>query len=110
MGEVIAFKPVKEGAPMRPPAATSAKIMIFTGGAYASMNGQVGNRTPDREKAAWYERCRIKFSRCLGPLLAWLTASLRAAGHCPGDAEQATRLGPWTIPGQAKRKSLSSMS
>jgi len=108
MGEVIAFKPAKDGVHMRSPVDGSAKIVTFTGGWHAPMNNQEGNRAPDLKNAAWFERCRSIFSRALGPLWQLVTASLHGAGDCPGEAEQATSAAPCTLPGEAKRGGMSS--
>ena len=108
MGEVIAFKPAKDGVHMRSPVDGSAKIVTFTGGWHAPMNDQEGNRAPDLKNAAWYKRCRSIFSRALATLRQLVTASLRGAGDCPGEAEQATSAAPCTLPGEAKRGGMSS--
>jgi hypothetical protein len=73
MGEIIAFKPVKDGAHLRPPSEGPAKI-TFTGGWHAPMNGRDSQRPSGLEKAAWYKRCRSKFSRSIGPLWPSRTA------------------------------------
>jgi len=108
MGEVIAFKPAKDRVHMKSPADGSAKIVTFTGGWHAPMNNQEANRAPDLKNAAWYERCRSIFSRALGPLRQLVTASLRGAGDCLGEAEQVMRSAPCTLPGEAKRGGISS--
>jgi hypothetical protein len=108
MGEVIAFKLTKDGVHMRSPAEGSAKIVTFTGGWHAPMNDQEGNRAPDFKNAAWFERCRSIFSRALGPLWPLVTASLRGAGDCPGEAEQVMRSAHCPLPAEAKRGGISS--
>ena len=52
MGEIIAFKPVKDGAHLRPPSEGPAKIVTFTGGWHAPMNGRDSQRRSGLEKAA----------------------------------------------------------
>jgi hypothetical protein len=103
MGEIIAFKPVKDGAHPRTPSEGPASIVPFTGGWHAPMNGRDGHRPPDLEKAAWYKRCGSKFSRSIGPLWPLVAATLRGAGNRPGIAAHVAKPECRTIPEDAKR-------
>jgi hypothetical protein len=108
MGDVIAFKPVKDGVHMRPPPEGSAKIITFTGGWHAPMSDQEGNSARGLGKAAWYERCRNNFLCSLGLLWPWGTAFLRVARNRSGEAMLAATSAPSTIPGEAKLGGMSS--
>jgi hypothetical protein len=108
MGEVIAFKPVKDGVPMRPPLEGSARIITFTGGWHAPVSDQEGNSARGLGKAAWYKRCTNNFLSSLDLLWSWGMASLRVARNRSGEVMQAATSAPSTVPGEAKLGGMSS--
>jgi hypothetical protein len=108
MGEVIVFRPAKDGTHLRPPPEGTAKIVTFIGGWHAPMNDREGRRALGFIKAVWHEHCRRKFSCSFGPLWPLITASLRGAGMRPGTVVQVTRSARRMIPGEAKRGGASS--
>ena len=82
VGDVIAFKPGKNGAHPRPPLSRPAKIVGFPGGRRVPLNygSKVsGKRAPDLENSARHKRCWWKFSISFGPLWARVVASLHGA-------------------------------
>lgn len=102
MGEVIAFKLVKDGSYLKPPPVSPAKIVTFTGGWHTPISGRGETCGSDLEKAAWYERCWRKIFRSFGTLRPWVTASLHGAPIRPDEAVQATGPEHRTIPAEAK--------
>jgi hypothetical protein len=108
MGEIIAFRAMKDDAHPRPPLEGPAEIVTFTGGWHAPMNDQDGQSRPGFEKAAWYKRCRSKLSCSIGLLWPWITAALRGDRNRPGAAVHVTTPEHHMIPGEAKRGGVSS--
>ena len=116
VGDVIAFKPGKNGAHPRPPLSGPAKIVRFPGGQHVPLNyGNKGSakRAPELKNSAWHKRCWRKFSSSFGPLWARVVASLRgarvrAAIRRPAPAVQPSPPPKGTVPAQTKRGGLSS--
>lgn len=115
VGDVIAFKPDKNGASPRPPLSGPAKIVRFLGGRYIPLNSgsqRSGKRAPELENSAWHQRHWWNFSISFSPLWASVVAFLRTAklrdAMCPpAPAVQPSRSPKGTVPASTKRGGLS---